>query len=310
MWLTFLSRYSHRRGGYHPPAPARRKSRDLILCVNHGRMISAPTVVALILLIPTIALAQTPSVHTSIGTACQGTANSADFDTIAQCDNAVGGTMKRAPIQVGNVSAPPYANTACNADKAGMIQWNGSDWKLCNGSAWIYLVTEDPCTDPAVTVGTICKDGTAYAGLSPDGSNAKMFTARCNSPYTWTGSGCAGTDMSILWQTGSTGVVTGITNPNTGQANTAALLALGSTAPGPYPAAQACAMSTMHGHSDWYLPASAELLQALAAVGGGGTTYWSSSEADAANARAAGGGFGSTQPKTATQHVRCARKGT
>lgn len=72
-----------------------------------------------------------------IGTDCNNGSASADFDTLAQCSATSGsGTFQKAPLFVGQVTSPPYASTACDAAKAGMLQYTGGVVQYCNGSAW------------------------------------------------------------------------------------------------------------------------------------------------------------------------------
>jgi len=267
------------------------------------------------ILFSTIALAQTTAspVQSAIGTACAGKANSADFDAIAQCGGA---TMQRAPLQVGTVTVPPYADIKCTPDKAGMIQWDGKSIKACDGSMWVYFVLVDPCTDDTPDIGTICKDGSIYVGKTPDGGG-KMFMTRCDVGRTWdqTTQTCSGGgNVFINWQSGAngTGVVTGVTNTITGQANTAQLVALGSAAPGPYPAAKTCDDLVANGHSDWYLPARDEvaLLRTAGLSPLGHGTAWSSTESDANNAFAVYFAALDPRPKMGSAiAVRCVRKG-
>jgi len=280
------------------------------------------------ILFSTIVLAQsTPTpVQSAVGTACGGKANSADFDTIAQCDNkATTPKMQRAPLHVGTVTVPPYDNTKCTSEKAGMIQWDGTSIKACDGSMWVYFVLVDPCTDDNPDIGTICKDGTRYVGKTPDG-NVKLFTTRCNlgvplipnpnHPISGCEGGGSGVGMTYLsWQTGAagTGVVTGATSTTSGQSNTAKLVALGSTAPGPYPAAKACDDLVIHGHDDWYLPARDEMQLLLSfgseqlALGG---EVWTSSESDSENVFTLYyGGLRSSSKTDRTRTIRCVRKG-
>ncbi|KAF5033128.1 hypothetical protein DSECCO2_610000 [anaerobic digester metagenome] len=75
-----------------------------------------------------------------IGTDCNNGGASADFDTLAQCSATSGsGTFQKAPLFVGQVTSPPYATTACDAAKAGMLQYTGGVVQYCNGSAWSTL---------------------------------------------------------------------------------------------------------------------------------------------------------------------------
>jgi len=258
-------------------------------------------------------------VQMSIGTACSGKANSADFDAIAQCGGAI---MRRAPIQVGNVAAPPYANTACNADKAGMIQWTGRAFAACDGTTWMRIASTlyDPtCDGDNPVVGTICDDGTIYAGKTPDG-NVKMFVTRCDEGMSWDAatSTCTGAATQLSWQTGATDVNTGITNRITGQANTAALVALGfNPPPAPYLTAQQCDTSLAHAHGDWYLPSENEMVLIFNNLSNAGTAngfntgirYSSSTEQSLSSVWSIGVSGSTGSQKTSSFRIRCARKG-
>lgn len=78
-----------------------------------------------------------------VGTSgCKNGANSADFDTLAQCTSTdtVAGSFQKAPLFVGKVTAPPYGATSCDATKEGMIQYiSGTGFQGCNGSSWVAL---------------------------------------------------------------------------------------------------------------------------------------------------------------------------
>ena len=92
------------------------------------------------LLPATGALAQTvPTAHEkAVGTNCANAAAALDFDTLVQCTStsSTAGTMQKAPLFVGKVTTPPYASTACDASKAGMLQFTGTGFLACDGSAW------------------------------------------------------------------------------------------------------------------------------------------------------------------------------
>jgi hypothetical protein len=64
-----------------------------------------------------------------IGNACTSDQNSADFDTIAQCQS---GTFVKAPLFMG--SATGYACTG--GAHAGLVQWTGSAFQACDGNSW------------------------------------------------------------------------------------------------------------------------------------------------------------------------------
>lgn len=151
-----------------------------------------------------------------------------------------------------------------------------------SASVWSVATAGGDCTgSPAV--GTICADGTIYAGLTPDGS-VKMYTTRCDYGQTWNGSNCTGTRLAQNWNNGTSNwTTTGYTNGNTGKANSAGLFAL-ADAGAPYAAASACENLNENGKTDWYLPALNELHMLYVGKGAiknfntSGSVYWSATE--------------------------------
>ncbi len=142
------------------------------------------------------------------------------------------------------------------------------------------------------TIGSVCSDGTIYAGLSPDG-NVPMYTTPCDLGQTGTQKNCTGTRSTYKW--GTNNKTTGYTSTITGEANTDGLVAnYGSYNDGStvgVPVAQACADLSYGGNSDWYLLALNELDVLYTnkdAIGGlntgGGGYYLSSSEYSNVNA--------------------------
>ena len=180
--------------------------------------------------------------------------------------------------------------------------------QYCEGDTWIPIGrSADPCDNPSVTVGTQCIDGSYYAGLSPDG-NVPMYVASSKSQTTTT------------WNNGTTGfVTTNIQDRDTGEANTAALIAL-SNVDSPYAAATYCDTLSTHGKTDWYLPALDELSllynsgSPIAGVTVGGSNYyWSSTENVAAPTsqsltRRFTDGSSNDANKNGGRRVRCVRK--
>ncbi|MDD3288698.1 MAG: DUF1566 domain-containing protein [Alphaproteobacteria bacterium] len=162
-------------------------------------------------------------------------------------------------------------------------------------SAWSVTTTTDACAVASPAAGTVCADGSVYVGLSPDG-NVKMYTTRCDQGMTWSGSACTGTRSTYMW--GTYGTLTNINSTTTGRANTTALVTNYSTLNDGYttgvPAASTCENLTVHGKSDWYLPAKDELHLIWTSAGSssagvtstysssfdvsGTYSYWSSSE--------------------------------
>ncbi|MCL2469472.1 MAG: DUF1566 domain-containing protein, partial [Alphaproteobacteria bacterium] len=167
---------------------------------------------------------------------------------------------------------------------------------------------------------TMCQDSTIYMGLSPDG-NVKMYATACDMGFTWNGSICAGARQETSWNDGGpygNDIVTGFTHEISGSSNTAGLVAFGNgPSPAPYRAALWCHNLTVHGHSDWYLPARLELavlFQTKNIPGSGlsGDTYWSSTETSGntsyARCKQFSDGFEKSCLKSNTQAVRCVRK--
>lgn len=111
--------------------------------------------------------------------------------------------------------------------------------------------------------GTLCPDGSVFAGISPD-NNKIMYVARCDIGMSWDGATCTGARSSLTWNNGAgTGwVTTGAVSYNTGNANTANLYGLDSDSntggTQPHQAADACSDLNVHGQTDWYLPAASE----------------------------------------------------
>lgn len=85
-----------------------------------------------------LALSALPSLvlaaEKQIGQPCSSDQNSADFDTIAQCQS---GIFVKAPLFMG--SATGYACTG--GANAGLVRWTGSAYQGCDGTAWRLIVT-------------------------------------------------------------------------------------------------------------------------------------------------------------------------
>jgi len=91
----------------------------------------------------------------------------------------------------------------------------------------------DPCGCASPFLGTLCRDGSVYAGLTP-GGNKPMYTTYCQGSATWNGSSYTGGTTSSIWATNAT-VLAGTSRTITGKANTA-VLAAANNADSPYPA--------------------------------------------------------------------------
>ena len=201
--------------------------------------------------------------------------------------------------------------------------------QYCEGDDWVGIGKVDAC-DGSPGPGTECNDGTVYAGLSPDG-NVKMYAARCDQGMTWNGTACTGSQTLMNFNNGAccgNQTTTGVTNNNTGAANTAALIPLDSDGGTPgvqlHNAALTCHNLVANGYSDWYLPAAGELAILAAnkaAIGNfdtsgsggggvGGGHYISSTETGGYDS--ARGNFSTNAvsggPKDYAHAVRCVRK--
>lgn len=219
-----------------------------------------------------------------------------------------------------------FTNSACADPVApsGHMIYN-ADYKAvqyCNGTQWVSVGKEgeDPCAGSPV-VGTVCKDGSVYAGLTPDG-NVKMFVTPCDAGQSWSGSACIGARGTYKWNNGNSAnyVVTGRSSDIDGDGNTSVIAALdsdsGTAGFQPHQAAKYCADLTSHGHGDWYLPARNEL-QVIdtnsAAIGGiAAADYWTSSESSATSTWRADegrlpGDFTADDAKWGANYIRCAR---
>lgn len=202
--------------------------------------------------------------------------------------NASNSTMNSATIDVGGVT---------------------DQWDVTTGAP-------DPCTG-SPTPGTTCADGSIYAGQSPDG-NVPMYTTPADAPgtYSWNDGTSNWADMSGLINCSDNSPGTAITC-QTGEANTAFLVAATSETDYPFAAAEYCDSLNAHGHNDWYLPSQDEL-NALYTNNNAGDLngtfsaafYWSSSERNFNYARAqnlSNGGQGSAFKRDAFL-VRCVRR--
>ncbi len=232
-------------------------------------------------------------------------------------------------IQLGGICANPGGS-------AGELVFNSSSSVLqyCNGSVWVGLNKANPppvdCTG-TVPVGSLCFDGTVYAGMSPDG-NIKMFaTLADGGGHPWN----TGNSANYVDVAGLTNCTTGAqASCRTGKDNTPILAAADSQSTGgfePHMAAQYCENLVSNGYSDWYLPAIDELGVLYTNRNEGRFTgtynvtgafpsslYWSSSEYSQVGAMQINFGTGSGHPFNASANVdkrwpfsvRCVRKNT
>lgn len=217
-----------------------------------------------------------------------GTIDNNDYLQLRLTTSAAGGDTYSATVSVG---------TAADV-------WNVTPTGDCSGS-------------PAP--GTVCPDGTVYAGLSPDGS-VKMFVTRCDAGQTWDGTACTGTRSGLTWNNGEDDwVQTGSGSPITGKSNTAMLAVLDSDSDSAgvqdHVAAVYCHNLSQDGYTDWYLPAVNEVAVIYGnkgVIGGFEATgsYYSSTENydHFADTRRFSDGSAQSVYKNAGFFVRCARR--
>ncbi|NOT79323.1 MAG: DUF1566 domain-containing protein [Bacteriovoracaceae bacterium] len=176
-----------------------------------------------------------------------------------------------------------YIQTRLTADSVGGSNFQATIIVGSGASVWSVTTAGGDCT-LSPTPGTVCADGTIYAGLSPDG-NVKMFTTRCDAGQTWNGSSCTGSRSGLSWNNGTVNwFTTGVTGSTTGKANSNTLNGLVDVG-APYVAAQYCESLSENGKTDWYLPALTELnvlytnKLSIKNFEVSGSVYWSSREA-------------------------------
>lgn len=208
-------------------------------------------------------------------------------------------------------------NLIYNNDYCTMQYCDGSDWKA------IPDQESDPCACGTVTPGTVCADGTIYAGLSPDG-NVRMFTTAADAPggtaYTWNNGNSSG--ASMVFVTADPCYFGGEAGCKTGALNTAdAAVADSDSSIGgvqPHPAVLYCANLDSNTHTDWYLPAQEELEVLFGNRTAGNLSgtfdtvngYWSSSEVNNVAVIFYSDAFpgGNNSTKENVNNVRCVRK--
>lgn len=210
-----------------------------------------------------------------------------------------------------NISNNQYIQVRLTTDNVGGSTFQATVVIGSGATVWNVTTTGDCSSSPAP--GTVCADGTIYAGLTPDGS-VPMFTTRCDVGMTWNGVSCTGIRQLLSWNNGSGGALTtGFTSPIQGEGNTNGLAALVNGA-SPYNAATYCFNLVENGYSDWYLPAMAELTQLFnnrAAIKNfGSQNYWPSTESGASNASNMSfvNGNTGTDIKVNPYAIRCVRK--
>ena len=202
-----------------------------------------------------------------------------------------------------------------------------------------WSITTLPADCSLSPVGTVCADGTVYAGTSP-ASGTPMYITRCDGGRVWGGSSCSGSRLSTAWNNGNgSGYVdTSLTNCGAapcagtadGSANTTTLAAADSDSGAggvqPHAAAVYCDGLNIHGQTDWYLPSLPELDVIVRAnnpdlTNGTGddntlgdfamtSYYWSSSESNVSYAwlERPSDGNQFSNLKDSGSAVRCARR--
>ena len=213
----------------------------------------------------------------------------------------------------GNISENDYIQVRMTTNAAGAVE-NIANLVVGSRNANFSTTTTGNCADASPPVGTVCADGSVYIGITPDGS-VKMYTTRCRGGQTWSGSACTGSALQLKWSVDNN-INNGINNYNTGEANSAAIVAL-SNADGPYEAANYCDGLNIHGQTDWYLPARNEaalLASACDLIENNGCSssqeLWTSTETSATNSLAweGNGTIANRSKPSTTRLVRCVRK--
>jgi hypothetical protein len=179
------------------------------------------------------------------------------FIQIRQTTSATGGLTVNAAVIIGG----------------GASVWSASTVGSCAGL---------PGSPPPI--GTVCADGTVYAGTDPD-TSVPMYAMPCDIGMTWDGTTCTGTRSSLTWNNGTVNWVAENTgNFITGKANTATIAA-SVDAGSPNAAASNCYNSLANGYAvgSWFLPSRDELnilYLNLSSIGGfsGSGSYYSSTE--------------------------------
>lgn len=150
----------------------------------------------------------------------------------------------------------------------------------------------DPCIG-VPTAGTVCRDGSVFIGLRDYGfGDEKIFTTPSDSGNGRWKSGIAdGDNISIDSGTDGKINVANIVSPLTN-----------------YPAIETCENLTDHGKTDWYLPSISELSWTRTTLSLNTATRWSSTEGNAANAKAHSGATFDVDKDSGIPRTRCIRR--
>ena len=175
--------------------------------------------------------------------------------SITGCNAATANLLGNAPYDDCTYAHGQGYNQTCPVIFANWSTAPTGTYNLTTNGAPPTALVSDTCTySPpnhaacmASGIGTICSDGTVYAG---DSGGRHLFITQTNEPGTYT------------WSNGVNGLSTGATNSNNGLSNYNTLIGL-SNVESPYMAANACKSlnngPNNYGHTDWYLPARNEL---------------------------------------------------
>jgi len=159
--------------------------------------------------------------------------------------------------------------------------------KVNNNVFVVALLTEQGfTTQPGYSSSTPV---VAFVGKLPSNYTPPVATGATSTGGGGGGASCSDPTNQSCWSSdnitngvttwGPTGVATGAQSGTDGAANTATIITFSNGSN--YPAAEACNNLTEGGHSDWYLPADQQLVDAYNASITGfqvGSTYWSSTE--------------------------------
>jgi hypothetical protein len=231
-------------------------------------------------------------------------------------DGVCSGVVQDWTSAVTSIEINQYLQTRLTTDSVGGSTRSAQIFVGSSATSWIVTTAGGDCVSTTPAPGTVCADGTIYAGLSPDG-NVKMFTTRCDAGQTWDGVSCTGSRAVLQWNNGTDSWTnTGLPSSITGKSNSSTLNGL-SDAGAPYAAAIFCESLSLNGYTDWYLPARAELNElysnhmVIRNFETTGNWYWSSTEDSAADSfsqrfqdgfQTSGGG------KYSDRLVRCVRR--
>lgn len=205
----------------------------------------------------------------------------------SSCDQAVASAIKRLQLRgcneiSGETNPAIITNTRC-----AVYHTEGGGIAPCNSTV------HPACT--VATIGQLCPDGTAYAGISPDGGKRMYMTS---------------SETNQVWGSLTLRNATSVTS---GKSNTTILAGFGE------PAASYCDSLTSHGKTDWYLPARnemtvlytnrASLTPTVGFYNISWANYWTSTETNAGSAHVqeGGGTMRNDYGKGGNHTVRCIR---